>query len=291
MKLVRFGEPGQEKPGIWLETAPECEGAGILDIRAMAFDIEDFDRHFYTRHGMERLQGLLAESRRTVIPADGIRLGPPLAPGASVLCIGKNYADHAREFDAQTPDAPLVFSKAPGSVTGPGDPIRIPAGTEGMDAEAELAVVIGREARHIAEAEAMDVIAGYTAVNDVTDRIAQKAASQWFRGKSRDTFCPCGPWIVTADEMTDPGSLQVTADWNDRRMQDGNTRDLLFPIPVLIAHITATMTLYPGDIIATGTPAGVGFARNPPVYLKNGDTVTVSIEGVGTLINPVIEED
>lgn len=285
MKLVRFGEAGRERPGVWLEDrgAPE-----ILDVRAMAFDIVDYDAHFFTHWGVERLRGLLAEARQTRSPAAGLRLGPPVARPANVICVGKNYADHAAEFDGNPPSEPILFAKASASIIGPHDPIRIPRGWAEVDAEAELAVVIGRETRGVDTAHALDAVAGYTALNDVTERRAQREAGQWFRGKSFDTFCPIGPWLVTADEIADPQQLAVRSRLNGAVLQNGHTRDMIFPVADLIAFISRTLTLYPGDIIATGTPAGVGFARKPPVLLKPGDVIEIEIEGVGTLRNPVL---
>ena len=284
MKLVRFGEPGRERPGLWLEDHGSPE---ILDVRAMAFDIADFDAHFFTHWGLARLRALLREKKQPRIPAQGIRLGPPLPPPTNLVCVGKNYADHAAEFDGQPPAAPVLFAKSPASLIGPRDSIRIPDGFCDVDAEAELAVVIGAPAHRVPESRALEVIAGYTVLNDVTERRAQREAGQWFRGKSFDTFCPLGPWLVTVDEIPDPQQIRVASRINGVALQNGHTRDMLFPVAHLIAYITATLTLQPGDIIATGTPTGVGFARKPPVLLKAGDTIEVEIEGVGTLRNGV----
>lgn len=284
MKLVRFGEPGRERPGVWLEDRGSAE---ILDVRAMAYDIADYDAHFFTHWGPDRLRGLLAESRQARLPAAGRRLGPPVAPPRHIICIGKNYADHAAEFDGTLPAAPLLFAKAGGSFAGPHDDIRVPPGFDDVDAEAELAVVIGRRVHAITEGDALGAVAGYTALNDVTERAAQREGQQWFRGKSFDTFCPCGPCLVTADELGDPQGLRVASRLNGKVLQDGHTRQMIFGVARLIAYISRTLTLEPGDIIATGTPAGVGFARKPPVLLKPGDLIEVEVERIGVLRNPV----
>lgn len=285
MKLVRFGEPGRERPGVWLEDrgAPE-----ILDVRAMAFDIADFDAHFFTHWGFDRVKGLLMERQQKRIAAQGVRLGPPVARPANLICIGKNYADHAAEFDGKPPAEPILFAKAATSIIGPRDPIRIPEGWTEVDAEAELAVVIGRETRGVSARDALTCVAGYTVLNDVTERRAQREAGQWFRGKSFDTFCPLGPWLVTADDIADPQQLAVRSRLNGAVLQDGHTRDMIFRVADLIAYISRTITLQPGDVIATGTPAGVGFARKPPVLLKPGDVIEIEIERVGALKNPVL---
>ena len=284
MKLVRFGEPGQERPGLWLEDRGEPE---ILDVQGMAFDLADYHAHFFAHGGLNRLRGLLLETRQKRLPARGVRLGPPVARPGQIICVGKNYADHAAEFDAQIPAAPILFAKSTSSLIGHRDAIVIPPGSTQVDSEAELAVIIGRTARHLTEAQALDAVAGYTALNDVTERSLQKSAGQWFLGKSPDTFCPLGPWLVTPDEVGDPQQLRVASRLNGSPMQDGNTRHMLFPLARLLAYLTTYITLQPGDIIATGTPAGVGFARTPPVFLKPGDRIEVEVEHIGVLENPV----
>ena len=208
---------------------------------------------------MARLPGLLSESGRKLVRAEGVRLGPPVARPGKIICLGKNYADHAMEFDSKVPQTPILFSKAATAVTGPYDPICLPPDAEIVDLEAELAVVIGREARCVPEDRALDYIVGYTILNDVTDRVAQRTDGQWFRSKSLDTFCPLGPWLVTPDEAGDPGNLRVESKLNGVILQNGNTADMIFKIPFLIAYISATITLLPGDVIATGTPAGIGW--------------------------------
>ena len=285
MKLVRYGEPGKERPGLWLEDRGEPE---ILDVRGTAFDMADYHAHFFAHGGLARLPELLKEKKQKRIPARGLRLGPPVARPGQVICVGKNYADHAAEFDTHVPAEPILFAKAPGSMIGSGDAIRMPPGSTQVDAEAELAVVIGRRAHRLTEAEAMQAVAGYTVLNDVTERSLQKSAGQWFLGKSCDTFCPVGPWLVTPDEVGDPQALRVCSRLNGQPLQDGHTRHMLFPLARLLAYLTRYLTLEPGDLIATGTPAGVGFARQPPVFLKPGDVIEVEVERIGVLRNPVV---
>ena len=284
MKLVRFGEPGKERPGVWVESA---DGARVLDIRAMAFDMADFHAHFFAQQGIDRLRGLLQEAQPKLLPADGLRLGPPIARPGQIICVGKNYADHAREFDSQVPTSPILFAKSPATMTGPHDPIILPPGCESVDAEAELAVVIGCTARRLSESEALSVVAGYTVLNDVTERQLQRSAGQWFLGKSCDTFCPLGPWLVTPDEVGDPQNLRVSARLNGKPMQDGHTSQMLFGVARLIAYASTFLTLNPGDVLATGTPSGVGFARQPPIFLTAGDITEATVERIGTLRNIV----
>ena len=289
MKLIRFGAPGAERPGIWLESAEPGAKPMLLDVRAMAFDIEDYNEHFFAHFGLERVANLLREPGRQLVPAEDVRLGPPVARPGKIICLGKNYAAHAREFDAKIPESPILFSKAPTALIGPADPIILPEGVTHVDGEVELAVVIGKTACRVAERDALNYVAGYSVLNDVTDREAQRAVSQWFRGKSPDTFCPLGPFLVTQDEILDPHRLQLTSSINGRMFQDGNSADLIFNIPFLIAFISATITLQPGDVLATGTPAGIGSARNPPVYLQSGDRIECAVEGIGRQNNSVVK--
>ncbi len=287
MKLVRFGERGRERPGLWLEAEEGRPGPMILDVRAMAFDIEDFDAHFFACHGLVRLAALRREAGRKLIPAEGLRLGPPVARPGKIVCLGKNYAAHAKEFDSQIPRTPILFTKAGTSLNGPFDPVILPRGAAVVDGEVELALVIGRTARGLRPENALDAVAGYTVLNDVTDRTAQRGDGQWFRGKSADTFCPLGPFLVTPDEIPDIRHLRLVSKINGTLLQDGSTADMLFKAPDLIAFISAAMTLEPGDVIATGTPAGIGSARKPPVVLKDGDVMETIVEGVGRQLSPV----
>ncbi len=282
MKLVRFGDAGQERPGLWIEDALGPGRAGILDVNGMAFDIHDYDRHFFAHGGLARLGALLAEAGRKIVPAGDVRLGPPVARPGKILCLGKNYAEHAKEFGGPVPTVPVVFSKAGTSLAGPYDPIVLPPCAGRVDGEAELALVIGRTAKRLRPDTAMGCVAGYCVLNDVTDRDAQKAGLQWFYGKSFDTFCPLGPFLATADEIADPHALRISARLNGRVLQDGTTADMIFRIPDILVHITAAVTLEPGDVIATGTPSGIGSARTPPLLLKPGDILETGVEGLGT---------
>ncbi len=289
MKLVRFGPPGKEKPGIWIDAAfPGMPG--ILDVRAMAFDIADFDAHFFTHFGVERLKCLLAESKRTIVPGLGMRLGPPIARPSQIVCVGKNYAEHAKETGSEPPKEPVFFAKAVSSLNGSTDPIVLPLESKRVDAEAELAVVFAKRARRVSEADALSYVAGYTIVNDVSDRDAQYENGQWFRGKSFDSFCPCGPWLVTPDEISDPQILAVKQMLNGEELQNDKTSNMLFSVARLIAALTRNLTLEPGDILATGTPAGIGSARNPPRVLRAGDVVEIEISGLGRQRSPVVAE-
>lgn len=286
MKLVRFGTRGEERPGIWLESAQQ-DRHEILDVRAMAFDIEDYDERFFSGHGLARLERLLAERNRKTVPAGSVRLGAPLARPGKIMCLGKNYADHAKEFDSKIPESPIVFSKANTAINGPFDAIELSPSSGAVDWEVELAIVIGQTCSRVSEAGAMAHVAGYMVLDDVTDRDAQKAGGQWFRGKSADTFCPMGPFLVTAGDVPNPHTLRLRSWRNGELFQDGNTAQLLFRIPKLISFLSASITLKPGDVIATGTPAGIATARHPPVTLRAGDAIELEIEGLGRQVSPV----
>lgn len=216
-----------------------------------------------------------------------LSLYPPVPRPSKIICLGLNYAGHAREQQKEPPPHPILFSKAPSALTGPFDDIVVRPGIDRIDAEAELAVVIGREGVRIAPGDALDYIAGYTVLNDVSARRIQRDDRQWFRGKSFDTFAPCGPWLATSDEVGDPNSLSISQRLNGRTMQESNTSEMIFPVPEIIAFISEGMTLMPGDIIATGTPAGVGVFRDPPVFLEENDVIEIEIERVGIIRNRV----
>jgi 2-keto-4-pentenoate hydratase/2-oxohepta-3-ene-1,7-dioic acid hydratase in catechol pathway len=218
------------------------------------------------------------------------KLAAPIPRPHKIICIGLNYRDHAEESKMAIPETPTVFSKYSSTVIGPGDAIVLPKNSTKPDYEAEFAVVIGRSGRHIAEADWRDHVFGYTIVNDVSARDFQMATSQWMIGKTFDTFCPMGPAIVTADEIEDPHNLRISLSINGETLQNSNTKNLIFDVPKLIAYLSSVFTLEPGDIISTGTPAGVGFARKPPRWLLPGDMVEVTVEGLGTLMNPVVAE-
>ncbi|MCA1831661.1 MAG: fumarylacetoacetate hydrolase family protein [Actinomycetota bacterium] len=228
------------------------------------------------------------EPGEAVARLDDVTLLAPVPRPGKVVCIGLNYRDHAQETGQQLPSSPLVFAKFGNAVTGPGAPIVIPPFTTQVDYEAELGVVIERTTQRVSAEHALDSVFGYTCMNDVSARDLQFADVQWTRGKSLDTFCPIGPWVVTADDVKDPQALGIRCVVNDRVLQDSTTGNMIFGVAELISFISQGITLERGDVIATGTPSGVGFVRKPPVFLAPGDSVTISIEGIGDLTNPVI---
>ncbi len=279
MKLIRFGEKGSERPGLWRE-------GRIVDLTAIFPDIPDVDERFFREGWLERVGKVTAPAERLTA-----RIGCPVARPGKIICLGKNYAEHARETGLDLPARPLLFCKTANALNGPFDPIRMPLTSSQVDWEVELAVVMGREGKRIPKADALDYIAGVTVFNDVSARDAQFADSQWFRGKSFDTFAPMGPALVTLDEIGPPGALddlRLTTRVNGRIMQDGSTADMIFDIPEILSDISQDITLLPGDIIATGTPSGVGFFRDPPVVLQPGDVVACTIEKIGTIENRVL---
>ena len=228
-------------------------------------------------------------SKGLLTPSAKAKLRAPIAHPNKITCIGLNYADHAREGGQEPPPAPIFFLKSHNTICGPGDPIKLPPNSTQVDYEAEFAVVIGKRGSRIAESDAHKYIAGYTILHDVSARDMQFADKQWYRGKSCDTFAPIGPWIVTPDEIPDPHNLRISLTLNGETMQDSNTSNLIFKVPFLISYLSQSATWEVGDVISTGTPPGVGFARKPPVFLKPGDTVSVTVEGIGTLTNAVVQ--
>ncbi|HMP92624.1 MAG TPA: fumarylacetoacetate hydrolase family protein [Phnomibacter sp.] len=280
MKLIRFGKNGQEKPGIL-----------INDIRYdVSAHIPDYDAAFFEQNGLNRLAQLIQTELDKLPQVSGNeRLGCPVAGPSKIVCIGLNYADHARETGATPPAEPVVFMKATSAITGPFDDIVIPKGSEKTDWEVELAVVIGKKASYVTEAAAMDYVAGYCLHNDVSERAFQlERGGTWDKGKGCDTFAPLGPWLVTKDEIADVNNLRLWLSVNGKMMQDGNTSNLIFNIPTLVSYLSQFMSLLPGDIISTGTPAGVGLGFNPPVFLKPGDVVSLGIDGLGTSTQNVV---
>jgi 2-keto-4-pentenoate hydratase/2-oxohepta-3-ene-1,7-dioic acid hydratase in catechol pathway len=280
MRLVSFGEPGRERPGVVV-------GTEIADLAAARPAWPSGWRGIMAAVPWSEIEAVAALAPR--IRLDAVRLGAPIPDPSKVVALGLNYRDHALEQKKEPPTAPLLFCKAPSCLIGPHDPIVLPDPSieTRVDAEAELCIVIGRLARSVPEGEAMDYILGWTVMNDVSGRQAQYGDKQFFRGKSFDTFGPCGPWIVTRDELPDPSGLSLEADWGDRAMQRGNTRDLIFSVPFTVSYVSRMMTLQPGDLITTGTPAGVGVFREPPLFLRKGETVTIRLEKIGELRNPV----
>ena len=273
MKLIRFGEAGKEKPGV--------------SIDGMHFDvsgfIKDYDEQFFANGGIPHLAWMLAQ-HGGMLPriAAETRLGCPIANPSKIICVGLNYAKHAKETHAAVPTEPILFMKATTAITGPNDSILIPRNSVKTDWEVELAVVIGKRTSYVAVEEAMDYVAGYCLHNDVSERAFQlERGGTWDKGKGCDTFAPIGPWLVTKDEIADVHSLRLWLSVNGKMMQDGNTDDLIFSVPFLVSYISQFMTLLPGDIISTGTPAGVGMGMNPQVYLQPGDIVELGIDGLG----------
>ncbi|HTS74697.1 MAG TPA: fumarylacetoacetate hydrolase family protein [Bryobacteraceae bacterium] len=232
----------------------------------------------------------IPEPRGPSFPLSETRLLAPIPSPPKFICVGLNYRDHAAEIGLEIPKVPTIFSKFSSAVIGPGEPIVLPRVSQRPDYEAELAFVIGRGGRHVPAARAMDHVFGYTIANDVSARDYQMATSQWLMGKTFDSFAPLGPWIVTADEIPDPHALAISLEIGGEKLQNSNTRELIFRIPELVEFIAGVVTLEPGDVVITGTPSGVGFMRKPPRYLRPGDEVSIHIEGIGTLRNPVIAE-
>ena len=272
MKLIRFGKEGKEKPGIHLE-------GKNYDLSAF---IKDYDESFFEQNGLEKLASIINEEKLPLVE-DGQRIGSPIARPSKILCIGLNYAKHAKETGAAIPTEPILFMKSTSSLTGPFDNIIIPKNSEKTDWEVELGVVIGKKASYVSEAEAMDYVAGYVLHNDVSERAFQlERGGTWDKGKGCDSFAPLGPWLVTKDEIPNPHQLRLWLSLNGKMMQDSNTDDLIFNIPQLISYSSQFMTLLPGDVISTGTPAGVGLGFSPNIYLKPGDVVELGIDGLGS---------
>jgi 2-keto-4-pentenoate hydratase/2-oxohepta-3-ene-1,7-dioic acid hydratase in catechol pathway len=272
MKLLRFGEPGSEKPGLLDADGVIRDLSGhVADIGGAALDPESL--------------ALLARLDPKSLPAVAgkPRLGACVAGVGKFLCIGLNYSDHAAETGAAVPSEPVVFMKASSAVVGPNDDVLIPRGSEKTDWEVELGVVIGRTAKYVSEAEALDHVAGYCVSHDVSERAFQiERQGQWTKGKSCDTFGPIGPWLVTKDEIADPQDLKMWLTVNGEMMQDGSSKTMVYGVAHLVSYLSQFMSLHPGDVISTGTPPGVGLGMKPPRYLKAGDIVELGIEGLGT---------
>ncbi len=278
MKLIRFGKEGQEKPGIHLE-------GKNYDLSTF---VKDYDESFFELNGLEKLAGIVNEEKLPLIN-DGQRIGSPIARPSKILCIGLNYAKHAKETGAAIPTEPILFMKSTSSLTGPFDNIIIPKNSEKTDWEVELGVVIGKKASYVSEEEAMDYVAGYVLHNDVSERAFQlERGGTWDKGKGCDSFAPLGPWLVTKDEIPNPHKLRLWLSLNGKMMQDSNTDDLIFNIPQLISYSSQFMTLLPGDVISTGTPAGVGLGFSPNIYLKPGDVIELGIDGLGSSKQTVV---
>jgi 2-keto-4-pentenoate hydratase/2-oxohepta-3-ene-1,7-dioic acid hydratase in catechol pathway len=278
VKLIRFGTIENEKPGIHIE--------GInYDVSAF---VNDYDEHFFANDGIQDLSNQLVEKKLPKIP-DSSRIGAPIARPSKIICVGLNYAKHAKETNADIPKEPIIFLKATTSHSGPFDNIIIPKNSVKTDWEVELAIVIEKKASYVEIDEAMDYVAGYVLHNDVSERAFQlERGGTWDKGKGCDTFAPIGPWLVTKDEIKDPHNLRLWLSVNGKLMQDGNTDNLIFNIPFLVSYISQFMTLLPGDVISTGTPAGVGLGFTPNIFLKEGDIVELGIEGLGSSKQQVV---
>lgn len=271
MKLLRHGTTGAEKPGV-------LDADGV--IRDLSSVIDDVHGATLSDASINKLKGMDLDSL-PVVDA-GARLGPCVGNVGKLICVGLNYSDHAAESGLEVPPEPVLFFKATSSIVGPNDAIEIPKGSQATDWEVELAIVIGKDAKYVDEANAMDHIAGFCVVNDVSERDFQiKRSGQWVKGKSADTFGPMGPWMVTRDEVTDPQSLTMHLEVNGDSMQNGSTSTMVYKVPFLVAYISQFMSLQAGDVISTGTPPGVGMGMKPPRYLKAGDVVTLGIDGLG----------
>ncbi|MDD3642504.1 MAG: fumarylacetoacetate hydrolase family protein [Candidatus Krumholzibacteria bacterium] len=283
MKLVNFKQAGPR--------AGALIGDRVLDLAAAAPFLPDTVDSILCRGILQQIRNIVDNAaeidRAHFLPASSLELYPPVLRPGKIVCLGLNYAGHAREQGREPPDHPIIFAKAPTALTGPYDDIVIRPGVEQVDAEAELAVIVGREGTMIPEDEARGYIAGFAAFNDVSARRIQRGDKQWFRGKSFDTFAPCGPCLVTPDEIGDNAGLRIVQRLNGAVVQESTTADMIFGVERIVSFISSAMTLMPGDIIATGTPAGVGLYRDPQVFLGDGDVVEVEIERIGLLRNRV----
>tara|TARA_R110002072_G_C7912816_1_gene530491 strand:- start:580 stop:1422 length:843 start_codon:yes stop_codon:yes gene_type:complete len=271
MKLLQYGEPGKEKPGLL-----DPEGR----IRDLSGVVDGVTPALLTPAALRRLADLEVAAL-PLVPGDP-RLGPCVTGVPKFICVGLNYRDHAKEAGMTAPEEPILFMKAISAISGPNDAIELPPNSEKTDWEVELGVVIGQTARHVSQAAALDHVAGYCTVNDVSERAYQaERGGQWVKGKSYDSFGPIGPWLVTADEVPDPQNLSLWLEVNGTRHQDGTTADMIFPVARLVSYISQFMTLQPGDVISTGTPAGVGLGLRPQLFLREGDVVRLGVAGLG----------
>jgi 2-keto-4-pentenoate hydratase/2-oxohepta-3-ene-1,7-dioic acid hydratase in catechol pathway len=271
VKLLRYGERGAEKPGM-------LDAGGV--IRDLSGHVADIDASVLGPHGLARLAGL---DPATLPAVEGSpRLGCPVASPSKLLCIGLNYSDHAKEANQPIPSEPVLFMKSTTAINGPNDDVVLPRGSEKGDWEVELGIVMGSRASYVEEGDALEHVAGYVLVNDVSERAYQlENTGQWVKGKSADTFAPIGPWVATKDEIPDPGALDIWLELDGKRMQDGNTRTMIFSVATIVSYVSRHMTLLPGDIIPTGTPPGVGLGMNPPVFLRPGNVMRLGISGLG----------
>jgi 2-keto-4-pentenoate hydratase/2-oxohepta-3-ene-1,7-dioic acid hydratase in catechol pathway len=281
MKLLRYGQPGSERPGL-------LDNAG--NIRDLSGHVDDLSGGMLDPSFLQELTELNPESLQIV--QGNPRIGPCVAGTGKFICIGLNYSDHAAETGATVPPEPIIFMKATSAIVGPNDDLVIPRGSEKTDWEVELGVVIGRTAKYVSEVEALDYVAGYCTVHDVSERAFQtERQGQWTKGKSCDTFGPVGPWLVTKNEVPDPQNLPMWLTVNGETMQNGSTKTMVYGVAFLVSYLSQFMSLRPGDIISTGTPPGVGMGMKPPRYLKPGDIVELGIEGLGSQKQKVRADD
>ena len=279
MKLLRYGSVGNEKPGLL-----DQDGS----IRDLSSVINDIDGETLSPRSIEQLSGIELESLPTV--AGEPRLGTCVGNIGKLVCIGLNYSDHAKESGMAIPTEPIVFMKAISAISGPNDNIELIRGSKKTDWEVELGIVIGSHTKYVTEDDALDHVAGYCVVNDISERHWQlERQGNWTKGKSGDTYGPVGPWMVTRDEVSDPQALDLWLDVNGQRMQDGNTETMIFSVKTIVSYLSQCMSLQPGDVIATGTPPGVGQSMSPPVFLKAGDTVQTCVAGLGVQNQTVVE--
>lgn len=280
MKLIRFGEAGQEKIGIEMNDKR-------YDVSAFE---GDYDEYFFGYDGLRRLQEFVKANEGKLIEIQAnSRIGPPIARPSKIVCIGLNYRDHAKESGAAIPDEPIIFFKSTTSLVGPYDQIVIPKGSKKTDWEVELAIVIGRKASYVKEEGALDYVAGYVLHNDVSEREYQlERGGTWDKGKGCDTFAPIGPVLVTKEEIPDIHNVRLWLKVNGKTYQDGNTKNLIFNVPFIVSYVSQFMTLLPGDVISTGTPAGVGLGFDPPIYLKPGDVVELGADYLGEARQEVV---
>lgn len=283
MRVVTYEDAGKVRPGIvQKDTVIDISGAGFHSV------IELIEAGSQGIAAAEKLAG--NPPREAQRPLQSVKLLAPIPKPGKLICVGLNYLDHAKETGAEIPKVPTIFNKFNTAVIGPGVNIVLPKASKAPDFEAEFAFVIGRGGRHIAKDNWKDHVFGYTIVNDVTARDYQRATTQWLMGKTFDTFAPMGPWIVTVDEISDPHDLDIQLEIDGETLQDSNTRELIFKVPDLIAFLSSVFTLEPGDVVSTGTPSGVGFARKPPRYLRAGEEITVRIPVIGELKNRTVAE-
>jgi 2,4-didehydro-3-deoxy-L-rhamnonate hydrolase len=283
MKLIRFGPPGQERPGVQVEDGTRLDASAA---------VRDYDEAFFAGDGLASLAGWLRHSAGTAphVP-QGTRLGPPLARPSKIVCIGLNYRDHAAESGATVPKEPVIFFKATTSLVGADDPVMIPRNAKKLDWEVELAAVIGRRASYVPKEEALEYVAGYVLHNDYSEREFQlERGGQWVKGKSADTFAPMGPFLATRDEIADPQRLDMWLKVNGETRQRSSTSQMIFDVATLVSYLSDFMTLLPGDVISTGTPAGVGLGIKPePRYLRAGDIVELGVAGLGEARQRIVE--